>query len=638
GRIGVGAMGTVYRARQVAMDRPVALKVLFENLVGDAEFVQRFLREARSAAKLNHPNIVHGYDAGPTGNTFYFAMEFVEGETVGDVLDREKRLDEARAVAIARSVALALDHAWQNHIVHRDVKPHNILLARDGTVKLADLGLARSVEWSDRITLDGHVLGTPAYMSPEQARGEDDIDTRSDLYSLGATLFHMVTGTTPFHGRTVQAIAIKQDKEPVPDPRSRFPGVSDAVARLIMWMMSKDRERRPQTPADLIGAIDIAFPPVAHSPGSTTLPIPAQARPIPSVSRGNRWLLPGLAGLAALLCLVLGSVLLLYRLREQATRPPDDKAMPSKTETDSSVLPAIPPEPNKPVGPLAPGEDEVRKKVHEVAEAKRKQQANARAREDEAGPGITGPPVRPRKEFVPAEKVKEPADAPAPEAPKDALFYDDFSAKDIFASGKWMATRDEDFKEAVTDTVDGRLRIRVGTIGTRDDTVKHLGIRSAEQVVDLSSPVEVAAEIDWNNQANGCYLHASLFLCPTKTAATAAKEQDWLKFEYVGVPPGKNARACLSRRKAGDLRLLYTEGWPDKQRSGRSIGKQSVRLRLDRDRIEIIENGKVLWGPEPHGCDFTPAYLYFDVCSLSNYPPRELFFDNLVVRPMPRSP
>jgi len=228
------------------------------------------------------------------------------------------------------------------------------------------------------------------------------------------------------------------------------------------------------------------------------------------------------------------------------------------------------------------------------------------------------------------------AQSVVPEAFKDALFYDDFSASDLFASGRWIATRDGDFKEAATDTVDGRLRIRLGTIGTRDDTVKHLGIRSANAVVDFSTPIEVALEIDWNNQANGCYLQASLFLCPTSTDDTAASEKDWLKFEYVGVPPGRNARAALWRRKGCNLRFLYDEGWPHEQKTGRPIGRQRVALRLDRENVQIIENGKVLWGPEPHGCDFTRAFLYIEACSHSNYPPRELFFDNVVVRPAPK--
>ncbi|MBM4037862.1 MAG: hypothetical protein FJ290_05050 [Planctomycetes bacterium] len=375
-RVGIGAMGTVYRAQQVAMDRTVALKVLFESLAGDRDFVSRFLREARSAARLNHPNIVQGYDAGPTGNTFFLAMEFVEGETVGDVLDREKRLEEGKALAIVRSVALALDHAWQNHMVHRDVKPSNILLARDGTVKLGDLGLARSVELSDRLTLDGQVLGTPAYMSPEQARGEDDIDTRSDIYSLGATLFHMVTGTTPFPGRTIQAIAIKQDKEPVPDPRARSAGVSDALAGLIMWMMSKDREHRPQTPAELIGAIDSQFPvAMPLRPGETTLPRAMTAGGVTPPARGQTWVVPVLAAAAIVLCLALGGVLLFNQ--GQVQEPP------------------LPPEPPSVPPVVDDGEarrkEEAEARTRAEAEAKRKveQEAEAKRRADDMAESVT---------------------------------------------------------------------------------------------------------------------------------------------------------------------------------------------------------------------------------------------------------
>jgi hypothetical protein len=200
-----------------------------------------------------------------------------------------------------------------------------------------------------------------------------------------------------------------------------------------------------------------------------------------------------------------------------------------------------------------------------------------------------------------------------------------------------VLTRQGDFREALVDIVAGRLRIRAGTIGTRDDTVKHLGVRSAEAVVDFSTPIEISAEIDWNNQANGCYLQASLYLCPTATEGTAASERDWLCFEYVGVPPGKNARAVLARREAGNLRMLFTEGWPDKQRTGRPVARQRVVLRLDPQNIEIVENGRPLFGPAPHGVGFRRAYLYIELASHSNYPPRALFFDDVAVR-RPTSP
>jgi len=212
------------------------------------------------------------------------------------------------------------------------------------------------------------------------------------------------------------------------------------------------------------------------------------------------------------------------------------------------------------------------------------------------------------------------------------VFADDFSADPLRAPERWVAVRDGDFREAVVDVVEGRLRLRAGTIGTRDDTVKHLGIRTATQVVDLSSPIELAATIDWNRQANGCYLRASLYLCPTAAKGTAKAEPDWLKLEYVGVPPGKNGRALLARRRAGQLRHLFTEGWPKQQRTGRPIGKQRVVLRLGPKTVEFLENGKSLYGPAPHELTWRRAYLHLELSSHSNYPPRELFFDDLTIR------
>ena len=233
------------------------------------------------------------------------------------------------------------------------------------------------------------------------------------------------------------------------------------------------------------------------------------------------------------------------------------------------------------------------------------------------------------REGVPATSV-----APvASEADPRVVLSDSFSAAALRREA-WVVTRQGDFREAAVDILDGRLRLRADTIGTRDDTVKHLGIRATQQVIDLSSPVEVAAEIDWNNQANGCYLRASLFLCPTPTNGTAAAEPDWLKFEYVGVPPGKNGRALLGRRSKRQLRHLFTEGWPKEQRTGRKIGRQKVVLRLDHTNIEIVENGRSIFGPAPHGLAFRRAYLYLQISSHSNYPPREIFFDNVVVRTM----
>jgi hypothetical protein len=233
----------------------------------------------------------------------------------------------------------------------------------------------------------------------------------------------------------------------------------------------------------------------------------------------------------------------------------------------------------------------------------------------------------------PGPTTAAPTEPPVKPNDPNVVLFEDFAGQ--FPGTKWVLTRDGDFKEAIADVVAGRLRLRAGTIGARDDTVKHLGIRTAEPVVDFSSPIELAAEIDWNNQANGCYLHASLVLAPTATDGTAAKAPENLVFEYVGVPPGKNARAVLARHKAGQLRQLFTEGWPEKQRTGRPIGKQKVALRLGPETVEIIENGKPLFGPAPHDLTFRRAHLYIELCSHSNYPPRELFFDDITVRRLP---
>ena len=200
GRIGQGAMGVVFKARQVSVDRLVAIKVLRDEAARDREYIERFRREARVAAKLSHNNIVGVIDAGEADGRHYFVMEYVEGTTVQDELDRGKAYDEKAALGIALAVARALEHAHERGLIHRDIKPANILLTRDGNIKLADLGLARMA--ADVQGTAGVAAGTPYYISPEQARGQADVDIRTDIYSLGATLYHMVTGRVPYSGAT----------------------------------------------------------------------------------------------------------------------------------------------------------------------------------------------------------------------------------------------------------------------------------------------------------------------------------------------------------------------------------------------------------------------------------------------------
>ena len=236
--IGRGAMGAVFKARQVSVDRVVALKILPPRLAKNSNFINRFLREARSVAHLNHPNIVQAIDAGHAEPYFYFAMEYVDGPTADELLQSEGPLPERRALEIARDVARALQHAHEADIVHRDVKPDNILIGSDGAVKLADLGLAReTVELDSRLTQTGMAVGTPDYISPEQARGETELDGRTDVYSLGATLYTLLAGAPPYDGESPVEIMYKHLHEPLPDLRDVNPNVSVAASAIVQaWL------------------------------------------------------------------------------------------------------------------------------------------------------------------------------------------------------------------------------------------------------------------------------------------------------------------------------------------------------------------------------------------------------------------
>lgn len=242
--LGHGGMGHVFRARHLTLDRQVALKVLGNGLSGDAAYRQRFLAEARSAARLNHRNIVQIYDFGQCGPTSFLAMEFVPGQNLGAVLRSRGRLPEAEAVGLCRQAATALGVAHAAGLVHRDVKPDNLILRDDGVLKLVDLGLAKSLADDQGLTLTGVVAGTPHYISPEQIEGRRDIDPRADVYSLGATLFHLVTGHTPHEGSSPMVVIAKHLNDPPRDPRSFEPALSDALCAVILRMMARHRDGR----------------------------------------------------------------------------------------------------------------------------------------------------------------------------------------------------------------------------------------------------------------------------------------------------------------------------------------------------------------------------------------------------------
>jgi eukaryotic-like serine/threonine-protein kinase len=255
-RIGKGAMGAVYRARQVSMDRIVALKVLPPRLARDSNFVERFFREAQAVASLNHPNIVSGIDVGEADGYHYFAMEFVEGITVQDLIKQDGCVPEKRSLEISRQIAQALHHAHSHNMVHRDVKPENIMVTAGGVAKLCDLGLAKSLASDSSMTQTGITVGTPHYISPEQARGDDDIDIRADIYSLGATLFHMLAGKTVYSGSSAAIVMTMHISEPIPDLRQECSDVSIGVSRLVGKMLAKKAADRYESPEALIADID----------------------------------------------------------------------------------------------------------------------------------------------------------------------------------------------------------------------------------------------------------------------------------------------------------------------------------------------------------------------------------------------
>lgn len=244
--IGRGGMAVVYRARQISLDRLVALKVLPPESCRDREYVDRFLREARAVAHLNHPNITQVYDAGVAGNLYFFVMEFVDGKNLGQIVKEQGRMNEKDALRCIQQAAAGLAFAHGKGIVHRDVKPENLMRTRDGVIKLGDLGLAKwkPNEYDHSLTVSGNTMGTPYYISPEQIRGLKDIDGRADVYSLGVTLYHLLAGRPPFHEGTAAEIMAQHLSDDLPSLEKANSHLSQPVIDLVGLMTEKRREDR----------------------------------------------------------------------------------------------------------------------------------------------------------------------------------------------------------------------------------------------------------------------------------------------------------------------------------------------------------------------------------------------------------
>ncbi|MEW5850440.1 MAG: protein kinase [Myxococcota bacterium] len=263
-RLGGGGMGEVYAGEDEELGRVVAVKLL--SGVTDEEAAERFEREALALARLSHPNVVQVYSKGVWRGRPYFAMELVDGPSVLDVLSSQGPFSVEEAVEVVRQAALGLRAAAQAGVIHRDVKPANLLVAPDGTVKVADFGVCKIAGRSPAVTEAGTTLGTPFYMAPEQARGET-VDARADIYALGASLFHLLTGRTPYAVNETVAQLLAHQREPVPDVAQACPGLPRGMVRLIRRMLQKDPAARPQDYDELLAELDEALLPPPRRTG-----------------------------------------------------------------------------------------------------------------------------------------------------------------------------------------------------------------------------------------------------------------------------------------------------------------------------------------------------------------------------------
>ncbi len=332
-KLGAGGMGAVYLARQTMLRRPVALKTMAPNLAQDAEYVARFEREAMTAANLSHPNIVQVYAGGQHAGAHYIAMEYVEGETLQARIERQQRVPPHEAVAVALYVAQALQHAWNTaRLIHRDIKPDNIFLSTKGEVKLGDLGLAKIVGGDGaHMTSTGVAMGTPHYISPEQANGERDVDFRADIYSLGCTLFHALAGHPPYQGKSALAVMAMHLNAPPASIFKAWPACPRPLGLMVSRMMARDREKRYPKYEDLVAELWRKYE--ALKPGA---PLAAQAAAVPAAAGrktpaaaktaasapqpgGRRWLPAAIAGSVTLLAVV---GLLLAQVGKGRGKPP----------------------------------------------------------------------------------------------------------------------------------------------------------------------------------------------------------------------------------------------------------------------------------------------------------------------------
>jgi serine/threonine-protein kinase len=332
-RIGIGGMGEVYLAEQKSMKRPVALKILQDDLVRDGAYLDRFYREVRILAQIEHPNVVRAIEAGVENGVYFFSMTFVDGKDIKRMFDEGHIFKEAEAVGIALEVAYALKYVWEKHgILHRDIKPANIMISSEGEVKLMDLGISKKMFDEDvELTVAGMMIGSPQYVSPEQAKGLKDVDFRADMYSLGATLYHMLAGSPPYPGNNAMAVIMKHLDEPIPDPRAAWPEISEATAKLVAGMMAKKKADRFESWDECIDFMKHILENVSDTPGDRIRTSIIKAAEIPRIGKVSirkpvifkkAWMIIGVAAL--FIVIVFGIVLNIKKGNRDSRR---DRAM-----------------------------------------------------------------------------------------------------------------------------------------------------------------------------------------------------------------------------------------------------------------------------------------------------------------------
>jgi serine/threonine-protein kinase len=302
--VGTGGMSSVYRAHDRLLERDVALKVLHQEYTADRDYVERFRREARSVAQLSHPNIVTVIDRGEQDDRQFIVFEYVQGENLKTLVERVGPLVEEDAVRLALQIARALGFAHENGLIHRDVKPQNVLLNGDGQAKVTDFGIARSLDVKGGLTQTGTVMGTSDYIAPEQARGSR-VDAQSDIYSLGAVLYELLTGEVPFPGDNFVAVAMRHINEPPPSVRERRPDVSPLLDAVIRRAMAKEPRDRFGSMDELCAELNACLSPETAASGAQTMVVPRRRSSRPPAGRPSVGplilLLSGLAVLAGIL-------------------------------------------------------------------------------------------------------------------------------------------------------------------------------------------------------------------------------------------------------------------------------------------------------------------------------------------------